>query len=311
MENQQPIVLEAKTVYKSFKDVKAVNGISLQIKKGEYVALLGPNGAGKTTFIEMIEGIQQPDNGEIRINGMLWKHHKIELNRILGISFQETRFIDKLKVQETLELFASFYGLKHSRISEILEMIQLTEKRKAYVVNLSGGQRQRLALGIALLNQPEILLLDEPSTGLDPTSRREIWNILMKLKKEKNTTMILTTHYMEEAEYLCDRIVIMDKGTILVEATLEKLLSDYTTGQVIDFSTDIQKFNTEMLSGYMELKPLQEAGRFRLIVKDSNKYLPYFFETLNKNEVEIRNFECRRRTLDDLSISLTGRHLEE
>ncbi len=219
-------VIEVKNVWKSFKTVQAVKGINLQIPKGQFTALLGPNGAGKTTLVEMIEGIQKPDSGEITITGKHWKGNEDELHRIIGLSLQETRFIDKLRVTETLQLFASFFNLGKDRVNEIIEMVGLEEKRKSYVVNLSGGQRQRLAIGIALLNSPTILLLDEPTTGLDPNARREIWDILHKLREVSETSMILTTHYMEEAEKLCDYIVIMHNGVILREGNLDQLLRE-------------------------------------------------------------------------------------
>ena len=221
-------VIEVKDVWKSFKTVQAVRGINLNIPKGQFVALLGPNGAGKTTLVEMIEGIQKPDKGEIIIMGKKWKGNEDDLHQIIGISLQETRFIDKLRVSETLKLFAGFFNLGRERVNEIIELVGLEEKRKSYVVNLSGGQRQRLALGISLLNDPAILLLDEPTTGLDPNARREIWEILSKLKEKSETSMILTTHYMEEAENLCDYIIIMDKGVILKEGTMHHLLEEET-----------------------------------------------------------------------------------
>jgi ABC-2 type transport system ATP-binding protein len=221
------MVIEVKDVWKSFKTVQAVKGISLNIPKGKFVALLGPNGAGKTTLVEMIEGIQRPDKGEIKIMGKHWKGNEDELHRIIGLSLQETRFIDKLRVTETLRLFASFFNMGKTRVEEVIELVGLKEKRKSYVVNLSGGQRQRLAIGIALINTPAILLLDEPTTGLDPNARREIWDILRKLKEASETSMILTTHYMEEAEKLCDHIVIMDNGVILKEGTIGQLLDKH------------------------------------------------------------------------------------
>ncbi len=221
---KEETVIQVKNVYKSFKSVHAVRGINLEILNGQFIALLGPNGAGKTTMVEMIEGIQKPDTGEILITGKPWKGNEKEFRMIIGLSLQETRFIDKLRVFETLKLFASFFGLGNVRCQEVMNLVGLEEKRQAYVVNLSGGQRQRLALGVALLNKPRILLLDEPTTGLDPQARREVWMILKKLKDEASTSLILTTHYMEEAEQLCDYIVIMDHGTILKEGTLKELL---------------------------------------------------------------------------------------
>lgn len=218
------IVIEVKEVWKSFKTVQAVKGISLSIPRGQFIALLGPNGAGKTTLVEMIEGIQKPDSGDITIMGRHWKGNEDELHRIIGLSLQETHFIDKLRVTETLRLFAGFFGLGKKRVDEIIEIVGLGDKKRSYVVNLSGGQRQRLAIGIALINTPAILLLDEPTTGLDPNARREIWDILRKLRETSHTSMILTTHYMEEAEKLCDYIIIMDNGVILREGTLDQLL---------------------------------------------------------------------------------------
>ena len=224
---QAEIIIEVKNVWKSFKTVQAVRGISLNIPRGQFVALLGPNGAGKTTLVEMIEGIRKPDSGEITIMGKHWKGNEDELHRMIGISLQETRFTDKLRVTETLQLFASFFNLGKERVNEIIKIIGLEEKRRSFVVNLSGGQRQRLALGIAMINTPGILLLDEPTTGLDPNARREVWDILRKLKELTETSMILTTHYMEEAERLCDYIVIMDNGIILREGTLPQLLEKH------------------------------------------------------------------------------------
>jgi len=218
--------IEVNKVYKSFKEVQAVRGISLAIPRGEFVALLGPNGAGKTTLVEMMEGLRKPDSGEIRIQGKIWPKHENELRKIIGLSLQETRFSEKLTVSETLRLFASFFSLNEERVQEVIELTGLESKRKSLVGTLSGGQRQRLALAVALLNQPEILFLDEPTTGLDPHSRLDLWNILKALKDKRETTLILTTHYMEEAESLCDHIIIIDEGKILREGRLEELLNE-------------------------------------------------------------------------------------
>jgi len=216
--------IEVKNIFKSFKQVRAVNGISFHIRPGEFVGLLGPNGAGKTTTVEMMEGLKYPDSGEILIQGKTWKKHEMELRKIIGLSLQETRFTEKLKVQETLLLFASFFNLDKKRVNEVIELTGLESKVTALVGTLSGGQRQRLALAVALLNKPQILFLDEPTTGLDPHSRLDLWHILKSLKDEGNTTLILTTHYMEEAESLCDYIIIIDEGKILREGNLKELL---------------------------------------------------------------------------------------
>ena len=227
-------IVEVSGIKKSFKDVQAVKGVDLKIKPGEFVGLLGPNGAGKTTLVEMIEGIQIPDEGVIKIAGKTWKSNQTELHMLIGLSLQETKFMDKLTVFETTQLFASFYNLGTNRVNEVIELVELQEKKKAYVNNLSGGQRQRLAMGIALLNKPLILMLDEPTTGLDPHARRGIWTILKNLKDEKNTSLVLTTHYMDEAEVLCDRIIIVDEGNILADNTLGNLLQEYNGAHNLD-----------------------------------------------------------------------------
>lgn len=218
--------IEVKDIYKSFKDVHAVRGISFAIRPGEFVALLGPNGAGKTTTVEMMEGLKNPDSGEILLQGKSWQKNEKDLRSIIGLSLQETRFSEKLTILETLRLFASFFKLGEKRVNEIIELTGLESKQKSMVGTLSGGQRQRLALGVALLNTPQILFLDEPTTGLDPHSRLDLWKILKRLKDEGETTLILTTHYMEEAESLCDRIIIIDEGKILKDGKLEDLLDE-------------------------------------------------------------------------------------
>ncbi len=306
-------MIKVKNLHKHFKELKAVNGINLEINKGEYVALLGPNGAGKTTLVEMIEGIQFPTSGEILIKERTWKNNEDELHHIIGLSLQETVFMDKVTVEETLHLFASFYELGKARIEEILDLVNLVEKRKSFVVNLSGGQKQRLALGIALLNNPEILLLDEPTTGLDPGARREIWDILMTLKKEHNTTLILTTHYMEEASYLCDKIVIMDKGEILAEGSLEDLLSEHKKGEVISFEANQTITEAELPDSKVIIKKIinPDSNKGEVIVEDIVGYLPGFLNFIKDKGLVLTSLECRKMTLDDLFIAMTGRHLDQ
>lgn len=298
-------------VKKSFKDVKAVNNISLEIKKGEFVALLGPNGAGKTTLVEMIEGIQHPDQGEILIQNKKWKGNQEELNRILGISLQETHFFQKISVLETLNLFGSFYKVGRKKIAEIIELTGLETKMKAWVKNLSGGQRQKLALAIALINEPKILLLDEPTTGLDPAARREIWNILKNLKKEKETTLILTTHYMEEAETICERIIIMHNGKILAQGSMNELLEQNNCSQMVQFSLK-NIYNTKLVQEKLtefDIKWHGETGNGKFLVQNISEQLQQFLSQLNKKNIELESLESRKMTLDDLFISMTGRHL--
>ena len=263
--------------------------------------------------MEMIEGIQKPDKGEILIMGKSWKGNEDELHRILGISLQETRFIDKLRASETLQLFAGFFGLGKERVNEIIDLVGLEEKRKAYVVNLSGGQRQRLAMGIALINHPSILLLDEPTTGLDPNARREIWEILMKLKEKSATTMILTTHYMEEAENLCDYIVILDKGVILKEGTRHQLLEEESDEKVVEITSEGGPLPETILSEGLPFRIHTEGTRERGSVTLANfeTDLPEFLLFLKSRNISLKHMECRRKTLDDLFVDLTGRKINE
>ncbi|HMX32573.1 MAG TPA: ABC transporter ATP-binding protein, partial [Leptospiraceae bacterium] len=213
-------------------------------------------------------------------------------------------------VEETVKLFASFY-IHQDRTSDILSITGLESKKKTYVENLSGGQRQKLALSIALIHNPEILILDEPTTGLDPTARRDIWNILFELKK-KSTTLILTTHYMEEAEYLCDRILIMNQGKFIAQGSLESLLVEYDLGEIIEFSLSgkAKEFQVKKFSGLKEFKWNPETKNGQMIVKDIVTAMPILLDKIKKEKWKLEKFECRKMTLDDLFLSMTGRRLD-
>lgn len=303
-------VISVRGVDKTFRDTHAVNDLSLDIYPGQYVGLLGPNGAGKTTLVEMIEGIQFPDAGEISILGKNWQNDERFLRFEVGLALQETHFLEKLTCAETLLLFGSFYKIGKKRVDEILDLTNLREKKDSYVGNLSGGQRQRLALGVAIINKPKVVLLDEPSTGLDPHARREIWKILRKLK-ETGTTLILTTHYMEEAEVLCDRIVIMYKGKILADGPLRKLLSDHVGHEVIEFTLQARKAPAGILKlpGVTDFRWTEENKTGLISLKSAAAALPGLMKILKDQKVQ--SLHSRRMTLDDLFIRMTGRHLDE
>ena len=307
MKNELITVSEVK---KSFGNVQAVKGVNFTLGKAEYVALLGPNGAGKTTLVEMIEGIRHPDSGEIFIKGKKLQENKDELYNILGISFQETKFFEKITVTETLRMFASFYGMTDKKVDEVMDIVGLTEKEKAFTKNLSGGQRQRLALGVAILNEPEILILDEPTTGLDPTARHEIWEILMNLKRDQKASLILTTHYMEEAAYLCDRIIIMDHGEIIMEGTLDELLAQENIHHVAEFSIleNIPVLLKNRHNG-LEIKWDENFNRGTCELTDVTRDLPHLFNLFEQNQLTLHDFELRKPTLDDLFLRKTGRRL--
>lgn len=308
----EEFLITARDIIKNFGSVKAVQKVDFSLRRGEYVALLGPNGAGKTTMVEMIEGIREPDRGEILIKGRKLKDNKAEIYSIMGISFQETRLFEKVTTWETLAMFASFYNVGNAKIEDILVKVGLTEKRKAYTKNLSGGQRQRLALGIALLNDPEILILDEPTTGLDPTARREIWDILMDLKKSCTTSLILTTHYMEEAAFLCDRIVIMDKGMVIAKGTLKELLEAENMINVAEFRIieNIPSDIPEKVNG-LEIKWEREKRKGFCKLEDVVRDLPELFSFIKKSGLTMKDFDLHKPTLDDLFLVKTGRRLRD
>ena len=221
--------------------------------------------------------------------------------------------MDKLSVKETLSMFASFYNLEESRVEEILDLVNLQTKKKSYTVNLSGGQRQRLALGVALLHKPRVLLLDEPTTGLDPTARREVWTILEKLKQKENISMILTTHYMEEAEFLCDRIVIMDQGKFIADGSIAELVSNYSPGEIIAFnlSKPLPNELPVSLNGFKSMLWDTPLLKGKMTVENSSIALPAFIHYLEEHQISILELECRKTTLEDLFISMTGRTLYE
>lgn len=304
-------VLAIRNVRKSFGGIPAVNDLSLEIKEGEFVALLGPNGAGKTTLLEMIEGLQTPDSGSIEICGLNYAEHEQQIRQIMGLAFQETRFPEKIRVAEALHLFAAFYGAPAARTVEILDLVSLTEKKNAYVNTLSGGQRQRLALGIAIIQKPKVLLLDEPTTGLDPHARRELWQILSDLRRG-GMTLLLTTHYMEEAEELCERIVIQFRGRILADGTLEELLEEHASHEIIEFR--LRKVQTRLLRGLRQMKNVsylnidELTGNGVMHVEDAAAILPEFMRRVGRQNLE--SFAARPLTLDDLFIKMTGRHLQ-
>lgn len=309
-------VIDVSGVTKCFGPLKAVDGVSFQIRRGQCVALLGANGAGKTTLIEMIEGLQQPNSGSITVLGRSWKEGRKEIYSRIGITFQETRFFEKQTAEEILHLFGSFHGLPRERTAEILAQIGLTEKRRTYTGQLSGGQRQRLAIGVALLHDPDLLLLDEPTTGLDPNARREVWRILLELKA-RGRTLVLTTHYMEEAQSLCDEILIMDCGRILAAGTLLELLRRHGCGEMIEFDTapDLAASQLSELPGFRRHQAIPQSNsrlaKHRIITDDIAAAMPPLLHLLQCRGLPIQNLQCRKMTLDDLFVMLTGKALTE
>ena len=299
---------------KRYADVLAVNGLDLIVAAGECFGLLGPNGAGKTTTIEILEGLTPPDSGDVEILGTPWRDGEDgrALRERLGIQLQETQLADKLTVSETLALFRSFYKQSHT-VDEVLALVELEEKRNARVVTLSGGQKQRLAVACALVSKPELLFLDEPTTGLDPQSRRQLWDIIRRFRAAGGT-VLLTTHYMEEAERLCDRVAIMDHGTIIALGTPRALIASLGAEHVVEFalSEGIPESLTDRLrslGGVTAVRP--GAGGLSLTVTELHRTLPGLLALLQQLRLELSSLTTHHATLDDVFVALTGRQLRD
>jgi ABC-2 type transport system ATP-binding protein len=300
--------------YQGKPPVEAVRGLNLTVEEGECFGLLGPNGAGKTTTIEIIEGLLDPTSGDVEVLGRRRGENDDEIRQRIGISLQETKLSDKLSVRETLTLFRSFYrtGLEPD---EAMRRVSLTEKAESWVVKLSGGQRQRLAVACALIGDPQLLLLDEPTTGLDPQSRRQLWDIIREFRGQ-GRTVLLTTHYMDEAERLCDRVAIVDHGEVIALGTPAELIARLGGEHVIEFTLGNANGDGKLDPGTLtDLPAVQSAGLendyFRLTVGQLHVALPALLGRLRQTGHELAGLTTRQASLEDVFVSLTGRHLRE
>jgi ABC-2 type transport system ATP-binding protein len=310
------VAIECRDLRKTYDGkVEAVRGLNLQIHAGECFGLLGPNGAGKTTTIEILEGLLPPTSGHVSILGHTWQENEREMREWLGISLQETRLSEKLSVRETVELFASFY--REPRASdEVLEELQLTEKADSWVGKLSGGQRQRLAVATALVCNPKILFLDEPTTGLDPQSRRQLWDIIRTFQRDGGT-VLLTTHYMDEAERLCDRLAIVDHGQVIAKGSPAELIERLGGHHVVEFA--VRSNGDEASSAQHETwralpsveSVRDEDGLVALNVKEPHLTIPALLDAVQKQGSALEHLTTRQASLEDVFVRLTGRHLRE
>ncbi len=306
-----PVALCVRELRKSYKDVVAVDGIELEVRTGECFGLLGPNGAGKTTTIEICEGLTTPDSGEVEVLGRTWTSDAMALRQRLGIQLQETQLADKLTVLETLRLFRSFYE-RGPAPEAVMSTVQLDEKRDARVSALSGGQKQRLALACALVGDPDLLFLDEPTTGLDPQARRQLWDLIEEFKRG-GRTILLTTHYMEEAERLSDRVAIMDHGKVIARGTPAELVESIGVDHLIELSSEssarVELLALKRIDGVRDVR--SENGHVRIQAVDLHRVLPRLLEELRVQQVPLSELRTHSATLEDVFVSLTGRHLRD
>jgi ABC-2 type transport system ATP-binding protein len=298
--------------YAAKPPVEAVRGIDLEVASGECFGLLGPNGAGKTTTMEMIEGLLAPTSGEIEVLGLRWGHDDQAIRERIGISLQETRLADKLTVGETVHLFRSFYASGVSA-EDAIAKVSLQEKTGAYVEKLSGGQKQRLAVACAIVGSPDILFLDEPTTGLDPQSRRQLWEIIRSFR-DAGKTVFVTTHYMDEAERLCDRVAVVDHGNIIALGTPAELIANLGGQHIVDFS--LEENGTKATDAEFQNLPSvravrHEDGAYSLSVDEPHIALPALMNHLQSSGRSFATLTTRHATLEDVFISLTGRHLRD
>ena len=289
-----------------------MDGIDLEVRTGECFGLLGPNGAGKTTSIEICEGLTTADSGDVAVLGMGWESDTAELRQRLGIQLQETQLSERLTVAETVRLFRSFFR-RGPEASEVIAQVQLGEKRNSRVGGLSGGQKQRLALACALVGDPDLLFLDEPTTGLDPQARLHLWDLIEQFKAA-GRTILLTTHYMDEAERLCDRVAIMDRGKIIALGTPRELISSIGVEHVVEFSVGGEAAELDV-AGIGRLKGVRsmqiENGSILMYVTELHQAIPALLEELNHQRVPLTELRTHSATLEDVFVTLTGRRLRD
>ena len=311
------LAVSVRGLRKRYDDVVAVDGLDLEIASGECFGLLGPNGAGKTTTVEICEGLTAPDEGDVVVLGRRWATDDRELRERLGIQLQETQLAEKLTVAETLRLFRSFYS-RGRPVDDVIKLVQLEEKRDGRVGKLSGGQKQRLALACAIVGDPELLFLDEPTTGLDPQSRRQIWELVEEFKSS-GRAILLTTHYMDEAQRLCDRVAIIDHGRVIALGTPRELISSLGADHVVEFVLvhDGGSLNEETLRtmdgvrGVRRSSVENNGNAWELRSSELHRSVPALLAELTRHDLQLAELRTHSATLEDVFVHLTGRQLRD
>jgi len=302
-------IIEVNNLEKKYGDVNAVNGVSFNVEQGEVFGILGPNGAGKTTTVEMIEGLRKPNAGSIKVCNIDALKEPQRIKEVIGVQLQATSLYDNIRVKEALDLFGSYYQ-KSIPSEQIMEEVSLTEKKNSQVSKLSGGQKQRLSVGLALVNDPEVIFLDEPTTGLDPQARHNIWSIVEKLR-ERGKTVVMTTHYMEEAEQLCRRLAIIDQGKIIAMDTPENLINRAGLATSIEFTTS--KELDGLANNFPGIRKVNHgsARKYSVTTKTVAMILKDLTNLCYDNHIELENISVRQATLEDVFLAMTGRKLRE
>ena len=302
-------VIRVRGLTKRYGDVQAVDGIDFDVAKGEIFGLLGPNGAGKTTTVEILEGLREPDGGEVSVLGVNVARDADAIKPRIGVSLQTAALYPKLTVTELIDLFRSFYP-RSRPTKDVMDALELGERHNARSQDLSGGQRQRLAVALSLVNDPELVFLDEPTTGLDPAARRSLWDIVEGLKAD-GRSVLLTTHYMEEAEILCDRLAIMDHGRILEMGTVESLVSKHFQERTVRFDR-LDGLAPEELERLPEVTSVKEdTDEVLMYTKDPGRTIGALLDLADSRGLEPQNLGIRRATLEDVFLDLTGRALRD
>ncbi|ETI66738.1 ABC transporter ATP-binding protein [Neobacillus vireti] len=305
----QEEIIQVINLVKTYGDFTAVKGVEFQVQKGEVFGLLGPNGAGKTTTLEMLVGLRKPDQGTAIVGGFDIKKELKKVKEVIGVQLQSTSLFELLTVEEILHLYASFYP-KQVSIPTLIEEMLLAEKRKSRIKSLSGGQKQRLAIALALVHDPWIIFLDEPTTGLDPQARRTLWDIILLLKK-KGKTIVLTTHYMDEAHVLCDRIAIMNQGELIALDTPSQLVKNLQSDSAVEFRFENESAEVEL----HEIEGVTKVGNhkdvFVLYTDDLQLTLTSLIQIASDKQLKLTDLQTRTATLEDVFLHMTGRSLRE